>query len=74
MIDVRRADMHAHTHCSDGRLSPTELVAKAKQCGLKALAITDHDCIDGLAEGQAAGVRYGIEVVAGVNLLVEDSE
>lgn len=62
--------MHAHTHCSDGHLSPTALVAKARACGLKALAITDHDCIDGLAEGQAAGVRHSLEVVAGVELSV----
>ena len=62
--------MHAHTYCSDGRLSPTELVAKARACGLKALAITDHDCIDGLAEAKAASVRYSVEVVAGVELSV----
>lgn len=74
MIDVRRADLHAHTHCSDGHLSPEALVAKARQCGLKALAITDHDCIDGIAEGQAAGVRYGIEVVPGVELSVTVGE
>ena len=70
MIDLRRADLHAHTHCSDGHLSPAELVAKARQCGLKALAITDHDCIDGLAEGLVAGARHGIEVIAGVELSV----
>jgi len=70
MIDLRRADLHAHTYCSDGHLSPSELVAKARQCGLQALAITDHDCIDGLAEGQAAGARLGIEVIAGVELSV----
>ncbi len=74
MIDVRRADLHTHTLCSDGQLSPTELVAKARQCGLKALAITDHDCIDGLAEAQAAGARYGVEVVAGVELSVTVAE
>ena len=74
MIDIRRADLHTHTHCSDGHLSPTALVAKAQQCGLKALAITDHDCIDGLAEGQAAGERYGIEVVPGVELSVTVGE
>ncbi len=70
MIDLRRADMHAHTYCSDGRLSPTELVAKARACGLKALAITDHDCIDGLAEGMDAGRQYSVEVVPGVELSV----
>ena len=66
--------MHAHTHCSDGRLAPAALVAKARSCGLKALAITDHDCIDGLAEGQAAGARYGVEVVPGVELSVTVGE
>lgn len=70
MIDLRRADLHAHTHCSDGHFAPAELVARAHQSGLKALAITDHDCIDGLAEGQAAGARHGIEVVTGVELSV----
>ncbi len=65
-----RADMHTHTRCSDGRLAPTALVAAAAQCGLHALAITDHDCIDGLEEGAEAGRRYGVEVVAGVELSV----
>ena len=32
MIDLRRADLHAHTYCSDGHLSPSELVVKARQC------------------------------------------
>lgn len=70
MIDLRRADLHTHTHCSDGHLAPAALVAKARQCGLKALAVTDHDCIDGLAEAQAAGARCGVDVVAGVELSV----
>ncbi len=70
MIDVRRADLHTHTHYSDGCLSPRALVAKAHACGLWAVAITDHDCVDGLAEGRHAGTLYGIEVVAGVELSV----
>lgn len=74
MIDVRRADLHAHTHCSDGQLSPATLVAKAKKDGLHALAITDHDCVDGLAEGQDAGARCGVEVIAGVELSVTVDE
>jgi len=74
MIDVRRADLHTHTYCSDGHLAPAELVARARQGGLQAIAITDHDCIDGLAEGQAAGRRHGVEVVTGVELSVTVGE
>jgi len=70
MLNVRRADLHTHTYYSDGHLSPAELVTEAQRCGLSAIAITDHDCVDGLAEGQRAGAQRGIEVVAGVELSV----
>ncbi|MDX1545667.1 MAG: PHP domain-containing protein [Rhodothermales bacterium] len=70
MFDVRRADLHTHTTCSDGRLAPAALVAHARACGLHALAVTDHDCIDALPEAFAAGRRHHIEVVAGVELSV----
>ena len=70
MIDVRRADLHTHTYYSDGCLSPAALVQKAHQCGLRALSITDHDCVDGLEEGLQAGALYGVEMVAGVELSV----
>ncbi len=70
MIDVRRADLHMHTCHSDGQLSPAELVMKAHDYGLRAIAITDHDCVDGLGEGAQAGRQYGIEVIAGVELSV----
>ncbi len=62
--------MHTHTNCSDGERSPTELVRKAGEYGLAALAITDHDTIEGLPEAFAAGVEYGVEVVSGVELSV----
>ncbi len=70
MLDARRADLHTHTRCSDGHLAPDELVARARQCGLHALAVTDHDCIDGIEAAVAAGRRLGVEVVAGVELSV----
>ena len=53
-----RADLHTHSTYSDGRLTPTELVERAVSKGLEALALTDHDCIDGIAEAQAAAQRY----------------
>jgi len=43
--DMFRADLHCHTHCSDGSLSPEELILLAEKIGLKGLAITDHDSI-----------------------------
>ena len=70
MVDVRRADLHTHTYYSDGHLSPRELVETAGQHGLVAIAITDHDTIDGLVEGQRAGMECGVEVIPGVELSV----
>jgi len=67
-------DLHAHTRFSDGSLTPTELVELAVREGLKAVAITDHDSIDGLEEALAAGERLGIEVVPGVELNLEHEQ
>jgi len=64
-------DLHAHTSASDGSLSPTELVDKAVGLGLRAIAVTDHDTIGGLAEGRAAALGR-IEFVPGVELSTED--
>ena len=64
-------DLHAHTSCSDGSETPTELVALAAQIGLKAVAVTDHDSVDGIPEALAAGRRYGVEVVPGVEIPLE---
>ncbi len=61
-------DLHTHTTASDGMLTPSQLVDAAKKIGLAAIAITDHDTIDGLQEGIAAGMRIGIEVVPGIEL------
>jgi predicted metal-dependent phosphoesterase TrpH len=63
-----RIDLHTHSVISDGTDTPTEVVANAAAVGLGALALTDHDTFDGLAEAQAAGERLGIEVVPGMEL------
>jgi predicted metal-dependent phosphoesterase TrpH len=67
-------DLHTHTRFSDGSLTPTEVVELAVREGLSAVAITDHDGIDGLGEALAAGERLGIEVVAGVELNLEHEQ
>lgn len=69
-MDMRRADLHTHTWCSDGRLAPEDLVRKVYDCGIRALAVTDHDTIDGLVEARAAGDRLGVEIIPGVELSV----
>lgn len=64
-------DLHTHTTFSDGSLTPTQLVEEAAALGLSAIAVTDHDTIDGLPEALAAGERLGIEVVPGVEINLE---
>jgi predicted metal-dependent phosphoesterase TrpH len=53
-----RADLHTHSTYSDGRLTPTELVERAVSRGLEVLALTDHDCTDGIAEGLKAAQKH----------------
>lgn len=62
------ADLHAHTTCSDGRLSPERLVETAAHAGLQAIAITDHDTTDGIAPALRAALPRDIEVVAGIEI------
>lgn len=64
-------DLHAHTTASDGSCTPTELVLLAKQTGLRALGVTDHDTVDGVAEAVAAGAEQGVEVVPGIEISVD---
>lgn len=66
-------DLHSHTTASDGSLTPTQLVERAARVGVKALAITDHDTLDGLKEAIEAGVRYGVEIVPGLEISAEYS-
>ncbi|QIA63028.1 PHP domain-containing protein [Vibrio astriarenae] len=47
-----RIDLHSHTTASDGRLAPSDLIDRALSFNVEALAITDHDTTDGLAEAQ----------------------
>lgn len=67
-------DLHAHSTASDGSKSPTAVVAAAKAAGLSAIALTDHDTMDGVAEAVAAAGTFGIRVVAGVELSATDDQ
>jgi predicted metal-dependent phosphoesterase TrpH len=61
-------DLHVHTSCSDGSFSPAEVVWRAVDLDLAAIAITDHDAVDGNAEAFAEGAQQGLEVIPGVEL------
>jgi len=64
-------DLHTHTTASDGSMSPGELVRYAKSRGLAAVAVTDHDTVDGLEEALSEGEKAGIEVIPGVEISVD---
>ena len=59
-------DLHTHSTASDGTYSPAEAAELAKKAGLSAVALTDHDTIDGLKEFQEAGNALGIETIPGI--------
>jgi hypothetical protein len=61
-------DLHMHSTASDGSRAPGDVVREAKRVGLCAIALTDHDTLDGLAEAEAVGRELGIRVVRGVEL------
>jgi 3',5'-nucleoside bisphosphate phosphatase len=65
---MKTADLHMHTNHSDGTLSPVELARLAKEQGLDAVALTDHDTVTGLAELVAEVNQLGIEAIPGVEL------
>ena len=61
-------DFHVHSNISDGTLTPTEVVKMAADKGLAAIALTDHDTIDGVEEALRAGETYGIRVIPGIEI------
>ena len=68
---MKRIDLHVHTTASDGTFPPAEAVSHARDLGLAAIAITDHDTPAGLPEARAAGRALGVEVVPGIEVSVD---
>ena len=66
LFDNRIVDFHTHSTCSDGTLTPKELVNHAKKSGLSAFALTDHDSVDGIKEAKEEAERIGIEFIPGI--------
>lgn len=67
-------DLQSHSTCSDGALSPTEVVERAADAGVTLLALTDHDTVGGVEEAVTAGERLGVDVVCAIELSVIDGE
>jgi len=68
------ADLHLHTTFSDGTYSPEELAGHAQRCGFRAVALTDHDTVDGCARMAAACETAGLEFVPAAELTTELAE
>ncbi len=64
-------DLHTHSLKSDGSMTPAEVVREAKKAGLAAIALSDHDTVDGLPEAIAEGEKIGIEVIPAIEFSVQ---
>jgi len=65
---ISEIDLHSHSTASDGSFSPSDLVAKAAEVGIKHLALTDHDTTAGLAAAATAANQHGIQLIPGLEL------
>lgn len=65
---MERVDLHTHSSASDGSMSPTEVMEAASREGLKAVALTDHDTMEGVPEALKAAEVLGIECIQGIEL------
>jgi predicted metal-dependent phosphoesterase TrpH len=71
LSEPRRADLHTHTTASDGAYTASQVVALARQAGLAAVAVTDHDTLAAVPEAIAAAASLpqpGVEVIPGVEI------
>jgi hypothetical protein len=69
----RQADLHVHTNLSDGTFTPREVVENAMETGLSCIAITDHDCVDGVEPARKAAGKKGPEIIAGVEMTAQEA-
>src|SRR5688500_7482617 len=65
-------DLHLHSTASDGSLPPAQVVAIAEKNGVRVMALTDHDSLEGIPEAQERAAAAGIRIVPGVELSVAE--
>ena len=68
---MKKIDLHVHSLVSDGSFTPGELAVHAKEQGLAAFALTDHDVIAGSDEAAAAAEKAGVEFINGMELTAD---
>lgn len=68
------ADLHLHSTASDGTDTPAEVVRRAAALGFAALALADHDTLDGVGEGAAEAQRLGLDFISGVECSTMDGK
>jgi hypothetical protein len=61
-------DLHTHSNCSDGSLTPSAMIERAAGAGVEVLALTDHDTVEGLDEAGACAAQQGLKLVPGVEI------
>ena len=61
-------DLHTHSTASDGKYSPSEVVRKAYERGVKYLALTDHDTLSGIEEAKTEAKKLDINFIPGIEL------
>lgn len=66
MNEKKRFDLHSHSVCSDGSMSPKELLLHAKELGLSGLSITDHDTIESYKEIEDTAKEIDLDIISGV--------
>src|SRR6266545_3892217 len=71
MTSHHAIDLHAHTLASDGSDTPPELVRAAAAAGIRTLAVTDHDTVEGVRAALAAAGGIGVEVLPGCEITGE---
>jgi len=71
---MKFADLHLHTFFSDGTFTPEELVERAAKLGFAAIALTDHDTVEGCDRAEAACVAAKIEFISGTELTAEHAD
>lgn len=64
-------DLHTHSTASDGTFSPERLMEYAAEKNIKAIALTDHDTVDGICSAQAKAKELGLEFVPGIEISIQ---
>ena len=67
-MSYSKIDLHCHSYESDGSLSPSDVVERASENGVKILSLTDHDTIAGQAEALVQAQKSNVQMISGIEL------